>query len=176
VYLFNDLRKACGKSPWRLPLVLLSRSFVGIFVYRLERMLFLIFGSNYRIVRIIFIPIILILNLYSNCEIHYEADIGKGIKILHPSLGVVISRRAKVGNNLTMVGGNCIGISINRVNDIFIIGHSIEMGVNSSIIGPLVLGNNIKIGANACVVHSYLKDTQVLVGVPALPLNVDSIT
>ena len=172
-FLWFDFKLALGKNRWRFPYVLLSRSFIGIFTYRTERALFLLFGKPYAVFRILLLPFLLALYWYSNCEIHYHAIIGKGIKILHPSLGVVVSGKAKIGNHLTMVGGNCIGITASKKMTPFVLGNNIEMGVNSTIIGPLQLGNDIKIGANACVIHSYTEDTLVLVGIPAIPLNGD---
>lgn len=170
-FLICDVKESCGKKIWRIPLFIFSRSFSGICTYRFERALFLIFGKFYPGIKIIIYPILLLQYWYSNCEIHYKAKIGKGIKILHPGLGIVISGKAQIGDYLTMVGGNCIGITQKKTSNHFILGDKIEMGANSSIIGPLQLGNNIIIGANACVVKSYLEDNIVLIGVPALQLN-----
>lgn len=169
-FLFYDFKAVAGKKYWRLPLILANRGFVGVFLYRIERFIFLLVGKYYFVIRLLIYPIIILLQWYSNCDIHYMAQIGKGLKILHPGLGIVISGKAQIGANLTLVGGNCIGIAAKK-SSAFILGSQIEMGVNSTIIGPIQLGNNIKIGANACVVKSFVKDNLVLVGVPAVPLN-----
>ncbi len=171
LFLLYDIKVSLGRNPLRIFLFLLSRSFAGIFIYRLERAFYLILGRSYSFFRIFILPITILSYWYSNCDIHYQAQIGKGLKILHPGLGIVISGRARIGDHLTLVGGNCIGIN-NKKSAPFILGNRIEMGVNSAIIGPIELGNNIIIGANSCVVKSYKKNKLILVGVPAFPLQV----
>ena len=156
-----------GKHKIRIIHIWLSRSFAGIFIYRLERSLYLIFGKFYGYLRIPFIPIINIIQAYSNIDIHYKANIEGGISILHPSIGCVISGKAIIGKNLTLTGGNVIGVNKKFTSNDFIIGDNCNLGGNAIIVGPLKIGANIKIGASACVVKDCLLDNSVLVGVPA---------
>ena len=99
-----------GKHKIRIIHIWLSRSFAGIFIYRLERSLFLVFGNSYGYLRILFIPITNLIQAYSNIDIHYKANIKGGILILHPSVGCVISGKTIIGQNLTLTGGNIIGV------------------------------------------------------------------
>ena len=87
--------------------------------------------------------------------------------ILHPSVGCVISGQSIIGENLTLTGGNIIGLKKIKGKEEFRIGNNCSLGANATIIGPLILGNNIKIGASACVVRSCVNDNSTLVGVPA---------
>lgn len=166
-YFAQDLNRMLGKHKIRIIHIWLSRSFAGIFLYRLERSMFMVFGKSYGYLRIPFIPIINIFQAYSNIDIHYKANIKGGLSILHPSVGCVISGQTRIGNNFTLTGGNVVGVKKKCVENTFLIGDNCSMGANATIIGPLKLGNNIKIGASACVVKDCLVHNSILVGVPA---------
>ncbi len=167
-YFKQDVVRSLGKNRFRIVYYWLSRPFVGIILYRIERFLYLLIGRYYHIVRIPLVPIFYLMQVYSNTEIHYRANIGGGLVIHHASLGIVVSGHATVGMNLTMTGGNVIGVN-NKIkkNSNFVIGDNCSMGANSTIIGPLILGNRITVGSSACVVKDCEKDCSVLIGVPA---------
>ncbi|MFD0933319.1 hypothetical protein ACFQ0R_11985 [Psychroflexus salinarum] len=103
-------------------------------------------------------------------DIHYMADIKGGLRVLHPSQGVTISGCLNAGKNLSLVGGNVIGISKRCVKNQFVVGDNIKLGANACIIGPLMLGDNVEIGASACVTKDFLEKNSKLVGVPAKPI------
>lgn len=163
----KDIKRMLGSNYLRLLHIWLSRVFIGILVYRMERSFFLLLGDSYKIIRIIFLPLINLLQSYSNIDINYKANIKGGVLILHSSVGVVISGKSIIGKNLTLTGGNIIGTKIVLKSEAFIIGNNCELGANATIIGPLILGNNIKVGASACVVTSFIKENSILIGVPA---------
>lgn len=165
----KDLMRMLGKEKWRVIIIFFSRTFLGILWYRIDRSLFLILKKKYRYIRIILSPFFYLLQAYTNIDIHYETSIGPGLLILHTAVGIVVSGRAKIGENLTLTGGNIIGMSAKK--GFLIIGNNCSLGANACIIGPLQLGNNISIGALACVIKSYNADNLTLVGVPALPIN-----
>ncbi|WP_435139249.1 DapH/DapD/GlmU-related protein [Formosa sp. A9] len=170
VYLFEDIKRMVGREKLRWGIIWISRSFIGILFYRLERAFFLIFGNYYKYIRILFLPIIVLANAYSNIDINYKANIKGGLLILHPALGCVISGYSNIGKNLTLTGGNVIGVEKYSSNMEFFLGENCNMGANSTIIGPITLGDNVKVGASACVVKSYSLGNTVLAGVPAKPL------
>ncbi|MDB4790210.1 hypothetical protein OAG64_01035 [Akkermansiaceae bacterium] len=87
----------------------MSRSFVGIALYRLKHFAFLLFGRGWQVGRVFISRLLYLGYAYSNTEINYLAQIGPRIKILHPSLGVVISGKAIIGSGLALTGANCIG-------------------------------------------------------------------
>lgn len=160
-----------GRNKLRLVHLWLSRSFWGIFLYRLERSFYLIFKNSYGVIRLPLIPIFNLIQAYSNLDIHYKADIKGGLLILHPSVGVVISGQSIIGKNLTLTGGNVICATRKCGKGEFVIGDNCTLGANATIIGPVVLGNNISVGASACVVKDCPVDHTTLVGVPARPLS-----
>jgi len=167
IFFIKDVKRMLGKHKIRILHIWLGRSFWGIFLYRFERSLFILLGKYYGIIRIPFIPIHHLIQSYSNIDIHYKAKIKGGLLILHSSLGCVISGQSVIGKNLTLTGGNIIGVGKKHNNNFFLIGDDCSLGANATIIGPLVLGDAIKIGASACVVKSCLKNNSILVGVPA---------
>lgn len=169
-FLKKDIIRLLGKKKSRILTLFFSRSFTGIFWYRVDRSLFLLLGNNYKFLRIILTPFFYIVQAFSNVDIHYSASIGPGILILHPSTGIVVSGQATIGENLTLTGGNIIGMSLKKGP--FSIGHNCTLGANACIIGPLTLQNNITVGAMACVIKSYAEDNLILVGVPANPIKV----
>jgi serine O-acetyltransferase len=170
-YFLQDISRVIGKKKYRLLIVFFTRSFWGLFLYRIERSGYLVFGRFYVVLRLPFIPFFTLVQSFSNIDIHYKAAIKGGILILHPSVGVVVSGRVIVGQDLTLTGGNVIGYNGNKGNEVFVIGDQCNMGANATIIGPLILGNCITIGASSCVVKSFIADDLILGGVPALSLN-----
>lgn len=167
IYFLQDINRILGKRKSRILYVWLSRSFAGLFMYRLERGLFLTFGKFYSVFRIFLSPLLNIVQAYSNLDIHYKSSIKGGLLILHPSNGVVISGQAIIGYNLTLTGGNVIGLARKCNVGEFVIGDNCNLGANAVIMGPLHLANTIKIGACACVVKNCLDTDVTLVGVPA---------
>lgn len=170
IFFKQDVLSILGKNKFRIMFIWMSRAFVGCFFYRLERIMFLVFGKYYSILRVFFYPILSLIKVYTNMDIHYKANIRGGLLVLHPAVGIVISAKATIGKNITLVGGNIIGFGSGD-NKEFRIGSNCTLGANAVIIGPLVLEDNIKIGASACVVKSCEIIGTVLAGVPAKQLN-----
>lgn len=170
-FFLADVKRMVGRRKLRLVHIWLSRAFWGILSYRLERGLYLMIPGIYGILRVPLIPLFNLLEMYSNIEIHYQADIQGGLAILHPAMGVVISSEAVIGKNLTLTGGNVIGIKAYYHEERFIIGDNCNFGANATLIGPLILGHHTSIGASACVVHDCVSDHCILVGVPAKPIH-----
>ena len=161
VLIFNDI-----------PLRCLTCWFGGsagiILSYRMDRFFYLLLGDSWALIRIFFLPCFLILRLISAPhEIHYRAKIDQGLKILHGSLGIVVSGNAVIGSHLTLTGGNCIG---ERSRGELYIGNNVTLGANAVILGPVHIGDNVQIGAGAVVLQDA-SDNSVLVGVPAHPLS-----
>lgn len=167
-FLFDDINSLLGKNKFRIIMIVFNRAFWGVFSYRIDRFLYMMFKDNYKFIRFFLSPVFYLLQIISNCEIHYKADIQGGINIHHPSLGIVISGKAIIGKKLTLTGGNTIGIKKGSHTTTILIGDNCNLGANACIIGPLKLGNNILVGAMACVVKSFQTDNICLTGVPAI--------
>jgi len=171
---YFDVKRMVGTQKMRILIIWLTRTFWGCMLYRFEHGIYLLLGDFYRFLRIPFLPLIYLIQAYSNMDIHYKAHIGKGVLLLHPAVGCVISGRCIIGNNLTLTGGNIIGTKYSCRKGEFVIGNHCNLGGNATIVGPLILGNYITIGASACVISSFRQDHLKLVGVPARVLEKDN--
>ncbi len=160
----KDLINILGRNKLRLFIIWFSPIFIGLLTYRIERSFYLLFGKYYNLARLPLTPLLYLINVYTNFDIHYKANIKGGLTVLHNSVGLVISGHTIAGENLYLTGGNVIGA---KAKGEIIIGDNCYLGANATIIGPLTLGNSISIGASACVVTSFRKDCITLVGVPA---------
>jgi serine acetyltransferase len=170
-YLLFELRLMNNIRWWRWLNCWFSPSFWVIASYRLDRFFYLAFGRMWPAIRVFLSPVLFLLRPWmGNGNIHYRAEIGKGLRVLHPSLGVVVSGKAVCGQNLVLTGGNCIGGKPGVREGEICIGDNVSLGANAVILGPVHVGNNVSIGAGAVVVKDA-SDNEVLIGVPAHPIN-----
>lgn len=170
-YFLSDINSSLGKNKWRILTLLFTKQFYGLFSYRLDRQLYLLTGWKYKFLRIPLSPFYFVLQIFSNIDIHNEADINRGISIWHTAGGIVISGKSIIGKNLVLTGGNFIGIRKPIQHGELIIGDNFFLGANSVVLGPIVIANSIKVAALSCVVHSCLIDGVTLVGSPAKVSN-----
>src|SRR4051812_7913018 len=95
---------------WRWGNVFFADTFWALASYRMSRAAYLGLGRGWSALRVVMAPGLFVVRPWvRGCEISYLADIGKGLRILHPGLGVVISGKTIAGEHLVLVGGNCIG-------------------------------------------------------------------
>ncbi len=165
-FFIGDVKSMAGRKKLRILFIWLSRGFWGVLSYRVDRGLFLIFGKSYTYIRVLLSPFFNLLQAYSNIDIHCSAQIGTGINILHPSMGIVISGKALIGNNISLTGGNVIGAKKECGLREIVLGNNCTLGANAVVLGPIKIGNNVKIGALALVLKDC-GDNKTLVGVPA---------
>lgn len=162
-----DLARLVNGKPHRWLTIWFGGSAGVVTSYRIDRMLYLAIGRAYVVLRPLVFPVFLFLRLLGGRhEISYHADIGRGLCIFHPSLGVVVSAKTISGANLTLVGGNCIGSRKNTATEGIRLGSNVCLGVNAVVLGPCILGDNVQIGAGA-VVLGDLPRGACAVGVPA---------
>lgn len=99
-------------------------------------------------------------------EIHPAAKLGCGIFIDHGS-GVVIGETAEIGDGCTIYQGVTLGgTSLSHGKRHPTLGRNVTVGVNSSVLGAIVLGENAKVGGGSVVVKDVPANATV-VGVPA---------
>ena len=89
---------------------------------------------------------------------------GKGLSIWHAG-NIVVNAYARIGENCTLHGGNCIG---NTGKDPAVprIGNNVNIGFGAVIIGDIEIADDVVIGANAVVNGSIPEPGSVVVGVP----------
>jgi serine acetyltransferase len=146
----------------------------GILAYRLNRFLYLLIGDTFEKIRFVFWPVLFLLRLLSpGVSIRYDAEIGPGLKILHPGFGVLVSRKTRCGKGLILTGGNWIVMKEwpgGRGN--IVIGDDVVLRANAIVMGPVEIGDGSLIGAGA-VLMSDCPRGSVMVGAPAEQLARD---
>ena len=91
--------------------------------------------------------------------------IGPGLMIYHHGM-VIVNENARIGENCSFHGGNCIGNN-GKTEAAPVIGDGLDLGIGACVIGDVTLGNHVKVGANAVVTRSAQGDGITLVGIPA---------
>lgn len=105
-FLMFELKRLVNRHYHRWFIMWFGGSACVLVSYRIDRAIYLLLGNIYSLLRPFLFPIFLTLRILSaKHEISYKADIGKGLNILHPSLGIVISAKIISGSNLTLTGG-----------------------------------------------------------------------
>jgi serine O-acetyltransferase len=153
-------------------IVLFFEPSAGVIIsYRLDRFGYLLSGKIWTALRVLFFPAFLLLRFLSSPhEICFNAAIGKGLRIGHPVLGVVVTSKAIVGKDCTLYGGNSIGMRRGIQRGELMLGDNVTLGINACVLGPAKIGNHVTIGAGG-IVTSDLADGIVAVGVPARPMK-----
>ena len=99
-------------------------------------------------------------------DISFKAEIGNNAYFGHDGLGVIITSKAKIGDNFKAAPHIVIGLITTEDPHGPIIGHNVWIGAGAKILGPIQIGNNVKIGANAVVLKD-IPDNSTAVGIPA---------
>lgn len=166
-YVFQDLFRYQAQSRKKLlMLFLFYPGFRSVILYRMSR--------YFALRKVPYLPILLlnICQMSTGAEIHYNSNIGKGLKIAHPS-GIVVGAHVVAGANLTIFQGVTIGARIIMEQDSLkspkerypIIGNNVTLYAGAKIIGPITCGDNVTVGANSVVLES-VPDNATVVGIP----------
>lgn len=151
----------------RWPVILVEPSAGVIASYRIDRCLYLICGQAWMALRVIAYPLFIFLRVFScRHEICCKAQIGRGLQLTHPTLGIVVNGDAIIGENCLFNGGNSIGVRREISLGELVLGDHVTLGINSCVLGPAHIGSRVIIGAGAVVVGD-LPDGCVAKGVPA---------
>lgn len=169
-FLFYELNLLTGgnKMVW---LCLFFEGTAWVLVsYRLDRLGYLLTGRGWRLLRVLFWPGLFVFRLLG-CphDICYTAEIGRGLRVMHPMLGVAVNGYAIIGKNCLLNGGNSIGTGAPIKRGDLVLGDNVQVGINACVIGPAKVGNQVIIGAGA-VVMSNLPDNVVVGGARAQKL------
>lgn len=128
-----------------------TKSFFVLLVYRVHHYLYV---SNSRFVKILwsYLKSIVFFLLRIDAQISYKAEIGHSIRLPHSAMGVVISSKAIIGNNVTIYHHVTIGINENKPeeNKQIIVKDNCYLSTGCKVIS-CVLNENCKIAPNAVV-------------------------
>lgn len=97
-------------------------------------------------------------------EIKTSTRIGKGFVMVHP-YNITISPYAEIGNNINIYKGATIGLSHGKHPGAPKIGNSVQIGINSTVIGGIKVGNDVLIAPNT-LVNQDIPDHSVVIGNP----------
>lgn len=159
-YLLNDFKRYTDNPNLYYVIKSYFTSYAkkSIILYRLSSYLYL---KKFRLLSI------LIKNYnqkLTGCEIGEECIIGKGLYIGH-SNGIVISPKAKIGENLRIMQQVTIGSTWGTNNNECVIGNNVFIGAGAKILG-VKIGDNVTIGANSVVIKD-VPDNCIVAGIPA---------
>lgn len=169
-FLFCEMKRIVNKKYWRWITIWFGGCVWVNISYRFDRSLYLVFGRVYPVIRPVFFPAFFVCALLGGRhEIHYRARIGPGLKILHTSLGAVISGMTVAGEKLTLTGGNLIGGRKRLSEGDILIGSCVYLGAHAIVLGPIKVGDHAKVGAGSVVIADVAPGA-VVVGVPAREL------
>ena len=101
-----------------------------------------------------------------------SAIVGKNVIFGYSGLGIVIHKRARLGDNITISPNVTIG-GRSLHSEVPVIGDDVIIGAGACILGPVFVGNGARIGANAVVIND-VPPCGVAVGVPARVVRIDS--
>ena len=136
----------------------------------MSKLLLLIYHIIYKLhyLKIPIIPEIInkiVIRIIFGCQIGIGAKLGKNVILGYGGLGIVIHKRAIIGDNVNIGPGVTIGGTSGKF-EVPIIGNNTIISSGAKVIGPIKIGSNCIIGANA-VVLTDIEDNCIVVGVPA---------
>lgn len=116
------------------------------------------------------IPIIpkvinILIRVIYRCAIYSETSIGKRTLFGYGGIGVVIHKRAVIGENC-VIGTNVTIGGRTKSKEVPVIGDDVYIATGAKVLGNVKVGNECVIGANAVVIHD-VPDNCVVAGIPA---------
>jgi serine acetyltransferase len=100
-------------------------------------------------------PIRLFTHYLTGCQIHYQAEIEGGVRIIHAT-GIVIGTGVKIGNGTNIFQHVTIGTKKLGGEDKPIIGRNVTIYTGAVIVGNIKIGDGCIIGANKVITKDIL--------------------
>lgn len=100
------------------------------------------------------------------CDVAWQADIGPGLILFHPS-GVVVGPACRLGPRAVLMQGVTLGSTPDGSPSV---GENVFLGPGACVLGNVTVGDDVIVGANAVVVEDVEAAT-VVGGVPARVLR-----
>lgn len=114
-----------------------------------------------------------LIRLCHNCAIYAETSIGSGTQFGYGGIGVVIHKRAVIGQNC-MIGSNVTIGGRSQSQGVPVIGDDVYIATGAKVLGDITIGDNCVIGANAVVIND-VPSHSVVVGIPAKVIKSDIV-
>ena len=103
---------------------------------------------------------------FKGIEIPYQAEIGAGLRLVHPH-SIVVAPQTKIGQNCTLFHDVSCGVNHLNRSGYPRIGDSVVLYPGSRVIGDVEVGNTVIVGANSVVVRD-IPSNSIAVGSPAV--------
>ncbi len=103
-----------------------------------------------RGLRLLVLPVKILTEYLTSCQIHYGARIEGGIK-LHHCVGVVIGKGVTIGTGTNILQNVTLGTQRLGVEEFPNIGRNAYIYAGAVVVGNIVIGDNVIIGALAMV-------------------------
>ena len=107
-------------------------------------------------------------------EIKTNTKIGEGFCMIHP-YNITISPFAVLGKNVNMYKGSTIGYNTGNPMGAPVIGNSVQIGINATVIGGIAIGDDVLIAPNTFV-NCDVPSHSVVVGNPCTIHHKDNAT
>lgn len=107
-------------------------------------------------------------------EIKTKTKIEPGFVMIHP-YNITISPFAVIGRNVNIYKGATIGLSGGKHPGAPQIGDSVQIGINSTIIGGVKVGNDVLIAPNT-LVNQDIPDHSIVIGNPCKIISRENAT
>ena len=107
-------------------------------------------------------------------EIKTKTKIKPGFVMIHP-YNITVSPFAVIGRNVNIYKGATIGLSGGKYPGAPQIGNSVQIGINSTVIGGIKIGNDVLIGPNT-LVNRDVPDHSIVIGNPCKIIHKENAT
>ena len=123
-----------------------------LFQHRLRYLIYLRITQNtkLKLVRLFCECCLYRLSRKYGIEIKSSTSIGRGFQMIHP-YNITIHPKAVLGENVTMLKGSTVGMSLGKKHGSPRIGDRVYIGINSTIIGDITIGSDVLIAPNTFV-------------------------
>ncbi len=116
-------------------------------------------------------PLMVLNQTITGAELSHNADIGPGLRILHP-MGIYVGSDVKVGFRSTFNQGAAISKSMREGSAEPEIGNYLQLSPGAKIMGGVKVGDRVQVGPNSVLISDSESDERVM-GVPAKPIGAD---
>lgn len=153
--------RAQGLEPARLLACLPKLGFHATLMYRVSRWLKL------RGLSPLSFGVMTLNQLITGAELSHNAEIGPGLRILHPQ-GVHVGPGSKVGFRATFNQHAAVQKNMTDGSAEPVCGNYLELGPSAKVVGRISVGDRVFVGPNSVAIEDVSDDTTVF-GVPAKP-------
>ncbi len=115
--------------------------------------------------------VMMVNQVITGAELSHNADIGPGLRILHP-VGIYVGPYVRIGFRSTFNQNVAVSKNMTDGSAEPACGNYLSMGPGATVMGRVTVGDRVFVGPNSLAVEDIADDTTVI-GVPARPMDDD---